>query len=387
MIKIFFNELLDNYQKNLLTQLRGFGKEQEYLKYWVPGVNKFTSLTNLIDALHESKILDFELVLDKQDTDLCEKIFKKKNELGFIEKTTEENKLKLIFKLSIDNFKKHSIAKKKITTPLKKDVVSKINKVTRKVNKDLLNEEYLKKIQSLNYKNFKKTKIEEKNNCQLYTEILLDGKINLLINKETYIVEQAYHDFKELKEEYIVIDILLQQIENKKIQEVSEHSIIYLEHYLRPNDLKEKIKGIILPFHGGDLFEKLNSAVRNIYNNFRSNFKINETINKEYGDVSDSWKKMKTKDKEKLISDVLSSSVSTKLNVGKKEVIFKKLDMDFRVYIEMGEELQKRQKTENILFKIEQILAAEISPRIELFTTELIDKNKLRIKNSPQKIL
>ena len=113
MIKIFFNELLDNYQKNLLTQLRGFGKEQEYLKYWVPGVNKFTSLTNLIDALHESKILDFELVLDKQDTDLCEKIFKKKNELGFIEKTTEENKLKLIFKLSIDNFKKHSIAKKK----------------------------------------------------------------------------------------------------------------------------------------------------------------------------------------------------------------------------------------------------------------------------------
>ena len=62
MIKIFFNELLDNYQKNLLTQLRGFGKEQEYLKYWVPGVNKFTSLTNLIDALHESKILDFELV-------------------------------------------------------------------------------------------------------------------------------------------------------------------------------------------------------------------------------------------------------------------------------------------------------------------------------------
>ena len=295
MIKIFFNELLDNYQKNLLTQLRGFGKEQEYLKYWVPGVNKFTSLTNLIDALHESKILDFELVLDKQDTDLCEKIFKKKNELGFIEKTTEENKLKLIFKLSIDNFKKHSIAKKKITTPLKKDVVSKINKVTRKVNKDLLNEEYLKKIQFLNYKNFKKTKIEEKNNCQLYTEILLDGKINLLINKETYIVEQAYHDFKELKEEYIVIDIFLKQIENKKIQEVSEHSIIYLEHYLRPNNLKEKIKGIILPFHGGDLFEKLNSAVRNIYNNFRSNFKINETINKEYGDVSDSWKKMKTK--------------------------------------------------------------------------------------------
>ena len=71
MIKIFFNELLDNYQKNLLTQLRGFGKEQEYLKYWVPGVNKFTSLTNLIDALHESKILDFELVLDLVE-DACE---------------------------------------------------------------------------------------------------------------------------------------------------------------------------------------------------------------------------------------------------------------------------------------------------------------------------
>ena len=37
MIKIDFNELINKYDTNLLDNLRGFGGNQEYLKFWVPG--------------------------------------------------------------------------------------------------------------------------------------------------------------------------------------------------------------------------------------------------------------------------------------------------------------------------------------------------------------
>ena len=69
----------------------------------MPGVNKFTSLTNLIDALHESKILDFELDLDKQDTDLCEKIFKKKNNQPTFSHDIKIEQRKIDLRLQFDN--------------------------------------------------------------------------------------------------------------------------------------------------------------------------------------------------------------------------------------------------------------------------------------------
>ena len=61
MIKIDFNYLLDNYNTNLLDNLRGFGNENEYLKFWVPGTDNLKSFYNLIDALFESREIEFRI--------------------------------------------------------------------------------------------------------------------------------------------------------------------------------------------------------------------------------------------------------------------------------------------------------------------------------------
>ena len=59
MIKIDFNDLLDNYNTNLLDNLRGFGSNEEYLKFYVPGTSAIKSFYNLIDALFEGHQLEF----------------------------------------------------------------------------------------------------------------------------------------------------------------------------------------------------------------------------------------------------------------------------------------------------------------------------------------
>ena len=59
MIKIDFNDLLDNYNTNLLDNLRGFGSEEEYFKFYVPGTSSIKSFYNLVDALLEAQVLEF----------------------------------------------------------------------------------------------------------------------------------------------------------------------------------------------------------------------------------------------------------------------------------------------------------------------------------------
>ena len=55
--------------------------------------------------------------------------------------------------------------------------------------------------------------------------------------------------------------------------------------------------------------------------------------------------------------------------------------------MELSEEFRKRLKKESLLFKIESILKEKVEKRIELFTMEVKDQNKLRLKNSPQNLL
>ena len=67
MKKIIFNELLGNYNKNLITKVRGFGDDSDYLQYWVPATSKINSLINLIEALFESKTYLFTIELEKKE--------------------------------------------------------------------------------------------------------------------------------------------------------------------------------------------------------------------------------------------------------------------------------------------------------------------------------
>ena len=65
---IDFKNLVEKYDENLVSKLRGFG-EEEYLKFWVPDSEKLKSLYNLIDALFESENLNAEIVNVNLNTD------------------------------------------------------------------------------------------------------------------------------------------------------------------------------------------------------------------------------------------------------------------------------------------------------------------------------
>ena len=70
MQEINFKKLIKNYDQNLLDNLRGFGKDDEYLKFWVPGTNDYQSFLNLVDALAETKLLNFKINFDYNNDEI-----------------------------------------------------------------------------------------------------------------------------------------------------------------------------------------------------------------------------------------------------------------------------------------------------------------------------
>ena len=75
---------------------------------------------------------------------------------------------------------------------------------------------------------------------------------------------------------------------NKNIQEVSDHSVIYLEEKIRILSKNLIKRGIILPSHGGKYFDHLNKIVREI-KDYRVKNSIQIGVNKNYFRKSYDW--------------------------------------------------------------------------------------------------
>ena len=82
MKPINFDKLISNYKFELNTKLRGFNEDLDYLKFWVPGTDDFTSLVNLIDALFENNNYQFSVIFRKDQNTLVEKINQMSSQIG-----------------------------------------------------------------------------------------------------------------------------------------------------------------------------------------------------------------------------------------------------------------------------------------------------------------
>ena len=83
-MQLNFEKLLKNYNEELVTKLRGFNEQEDFLQYWVPDSNKIISLFNLVDALYETKIFNFSIDILKKDKDIINKLISEKEKIGNI---------------------------------------------------------------------------------------------------------------------------------------------------------------------------------------------------------------------------------------------------------------------------------------------------------------
>jgi hypothetical protein len=385
MIKIDFNDLLDNYNTNLLDNLRGFGSDDEYLKFYVPGTSSIKSFYNLIDAFVECQQLEF-VIFYRQDS-LEKKII---NEINiFLEKISIKKEItkdnltnleikidKILYKNFLDQ-KKYKI-KENNSNNNKQNKIEAKDKILVFKSQKKIEPLYLNNIYKIVANNFFSKKIIDHEN--LFSGKINGCEVNFII--ENKIITQVFHDCENDKTLKKLLDIFCDSCINKNIQEAADHSVIYLEEKIRIENNQLIKPGIILPSHAGTYFDDLNQLIREVFNEFVKKNEIKFGINKNYYKKSYHWVNLSEEVKIQKI-DLVLNEISQKHCLSKKSIIVQSIDSNFKVNLCVDKDFKDLQLKKNILLETE-VKLKKLDDTLEVFVDEVLDKNKLRLKNSPQ---
>jgi hypothetical protein len=380
MIKIDFVNLLNSYENNLLDNLRGFGKDKDYLKFWVPGTTPVSSFFNLVDALAESQIYLFKIFYNKSffNETFTKEILLFLEKVGEFERYTEDNTLILdinIIKENYERFIKNKNIQSNNRAPVKIDKKKEITayKSNKKIEK--FYEDNLKDLISNEYYS-----VENLEGPNVYQALFNDYQIYFLI--EDKVVNKLSHTCRNESTEKRLVNALMDLCINKNIQEVSDHAIIYLEERIRL--LKNSLikPGIILPSHAGIYFDDLQKIIREIFSEYVRRNNIKFSINKNYFKKSYIWVNLNYEDKVVNINKILEK-IKKKFKLSNESIIVQSIDNNFKINLRVDNFFKIEQKKYNILLEIESNLK-DLDNTLEVFVDEILDQNKLRLKNSPQ---
>ena len=381
MLKINFKDLIKNYDNSLLDNLRGFGKNEDYLKFWVPGTNNYQSFLNLIDALMESKIHEFKISLNNvnNENNFLKNVKELLNNVSVYNKEKDnENYVIKLDKLRYLDFKKKNkkVSDKRLEFKIDTTKIAKIEKNDENLifsYQDTLKNFYPKSHYSEKITKNENTYLSKFNGIKLYFEI----EKNIIIN--------VFHDSSANTIIEKLINTFFELIINKNIQEAADHGVIYLEETIR-NQKKIKVsKGIILPRQGGEYFNILNNIIRNVFSEYKIKNNINFDINRNYFKISESWKNLSYKEKINKINKILFEIKEKYSMLTDKSILISKIENNFKINLDVDKNFSKLQSEKNILLEIETKLKT-LDQTLEVFIGEILDQNKLRLKNSPQKI-
>ena len=383
MLKINLKKLIKNYDQNLLDNLRGFGKDDEFLKFWVPGTNDYQSFLNLLDALVETKIFDVRIVIDTRDG---EKEFIEKIEIFLLKissftKNVEGNSIHLIIEVNNTKYQNYLIDKRNQNKEVKELEVDTTKHVKAHKIIELMKPLYKKNLDLFNPKDFF-SDIDIANK-ELFIQKI--GDAVLVFDIKNDIIENLFHNIK--KKSYLkkLINIFFELTLKKNIQEASDHGVIYLEEKIRHGDNKMISEGIILPGQAGAYFTSINNAIRNVFFDYKFRNNIEFDINKNYFETSPNWKKLDNKEKLIKINSILKEICRHHNSLSQESLSVNKIENNFKIYLNVDSSFNKLQEEKNILLNIE-VKLKELDNTLEVFVDEILDQNRLRLKNSPQNI-
>jgi hypothetical protein len=305
------------------------------------------------------------------------------NRIGISEEKTNKNLVNL--KIKIDRNLYKSFQEQKQYEIKETDLIKiNANKIDTKneilvfKSEKKLNQPYLDgihKVKTNDY--FSKKTINHEN--------LFIGKIDEFILNfviENRIIIKVSHDCENDKIIKKLLNIFFDICINKNIQEAAEHAVIYLEEKIRIAN-NELIKpGIILPSHAGTYFDDLNYIIRKVFNEFTLKNSAEFGINKNYFKKSYHWVNLAEKTKIEKINFILKE-ITQKYNLAHQSIIVQSIDSNFKINLGIDNDFKNLQLKKNMLLEIE-IKLKKLDDTLEVFVDEVLDRNKLRLKNSPQ---
>ena len=386
---INYNQICKSYNTGLIDKLRGFG-EEDYLKYWVPDEKLSKSLINLFFALFDQNIKDCIISVNlkeiKNDKILFNFISKNKLKSIFLKKCPSSYQIecKNLLYDDIDKIYKSIFGKKNLP---KKNIFQEnkfFNKNKAKFNLTSIenDENYIKLSKNKlvcfekNY-SFEIDKKNKKNVIKLLAEID-DTKVLILIDEKTFIILDCFFSQKKENSSSKYLDFFFQTIKYLHIREARDHGVIRMENLIEKDSKLEK-KGIMLSHFRFYEFALMKKIVDILYKKLDRKF---EEINKFYDVISETWLNYSKNEKKDIIKKKLDSYFKENKIEAKYSIVDIKDSHKIILNIDLID--NKLDKKSEIFLNVEKLLKKKVEFALEVFNSEKVDQNKLRLKNLPQ---
>ena len=374
-----YEEIIKEYDEQLVSKLRDFGRD--YLKFWIPEENNVLSLLNLFFSIVQSgkRKIKVKINKDKLNKEEVHELETYINKFSLYKIQKENDRLVIQLQNINRNILEEILNNYFIELKLEKTkIIKKDNYVVKTKNEISLKELrkfYIKK----NHKFRFRIDSSEFNNKSLDYKSEID-KYKFGVKLNNNIIEEAYFSTKNNTEESYFLDCLCYVIINLPIQEAYEHGSIKLEYLLRDGDLKNIIQGIISPFVISSLFINCNKLIHNIWEQYVAKNNLDIKINFYDKKISKNWSNLNKDTQIKIIQDEINKF--TNLNNLPKLFSIEKFEYSKLLTLSFSDEtyINKPQ----LFLDFQKYLNSKVDSRIEVFYKELIDFNKLRLKNSPQ---
>ena len=381
MVQIDFSKLINDYNSNLTDKLRGFG-EEEYLRFWVPDTIKVKSIFNLVDAIFESNTNHAEVFNLKLSNEELEKLQVLKS-IAF--SILEKEKISIyIDRKKYTDYKTKKLQSNKVKS--KERNFKLIDNLPIIDADEVVDEFYRITLEKSDYKIKNKRKLNDRNNIKI-KKFSKNQKIIFSLERNKNLIVDAVIEFEKENSITKILDLFCAIIKDKRLQEVAEHGVIYLEYEIQKmsTEKRSKIKGIFLPSNSGGLFNLLNLKLREIYSKYLESENIEDDINKDYYEINQGWLDLGFEGQKNYVNDILQSHVFRQFNINENDMKLLRVVLGNRLEFELSNNL-KGDYEDNKLFKIEEILKNKIDKSIELVTIEEKDSNKLRLSNAPKSV-
>lgn len=346
---INYEELVADYNDKLLTKLRSHGSSFEYLEMWVPDENPVKSILNMVEAAESSGKQDIQVSVSNNtfaDSDVNE-LIEEINKIGAVSIQEEGNRIILN------------------VTELQTDTLSILDNLDVSLHKGFLEIA---------------EQIDHQGEIDLFNKEIkydaIESGVRLSLAIADGIITRAAFSGDISAQEKVIMETFCRVIEDIPLQEAADHGALTTLYRLYDKEYHKPVDGIMMVENVDPMFIIPQNLIREINEMYKHKNSIDDVSNYWNPHLSKDWLILSKQGKIERIIPIVNDFLKEN-SLGETDIYIENIDKDVRVIVSLSENISSEAQPE-ILMKLEQKIRAITGKRLEIYTQERQDENKIR---------
>ncbi len=373
---IDYDALYADYSQSLIDTLRGFSPKVNGLELWVPDENLRVSLRNLLDSA--ASLGRVSVCLQFGETTAAQLSEAQLVELGgdFGRARVERRGAALLFEVSgLGAAPLASPERKLAPTPERQAPVAETTAVVSSHRNGVSFDGYAAALRSAQLLRPLAPQTRPDGATVRVSASQQDCTLELVVATNQHMVHSASSNAPD-QARGLLLSELCRIVEGLPVLEACYHGAGRLEHRLRPADQARPVNGIVLPRAVHPHFALVEDLLRGVLGGYRKLTGFTATQSQHDDRPGSAWLSASADERGRLLEAALGEILPS-FGLLLSDVSVASIRYDVRVELGLSEAWKKLDQP-RLVMALERELQARVDARLEIYVSELKDKNQLR---------